>query len=67
MPARVLFVGFDGLDSKLIGEWAEAGILPTFHALLQTSAFAATKNPPGLYGGAVWPTFNTGLSPGRNG
>ena len=67
MPARVLFIGFDGLDSKLLGEWAEAGILPTFRALLQRSTFGPTKNPPGLYGGAVWPSFNTGLSPGRNG
>jgi predicted AlkP superfamily phosphohydrolase/phosphomutase len=67
LPARVLFIGFDGLDSKLLCEWADAGILPAFRALLETSAFASTKNPPGLYGGAVWPTFNTGLSPGRNG
>ncbi|HKA34492.1 MAG TPA: alkaline phosphatase family protein [Candidatus Binatia bacterium] len=67
MPARVLFVGFDGLDSKLLGEWADAGILPTFRALLQRSSFGPTKNPPGLYGGVVWPSFNTGLSPGRNG
>ena len=67
MPARVLFVGLDGLDSKLLCEWAEAGILPTFRALLKSSAFGPTKNHPAFYGGAVWPSLNTALSPGRNG
>jgi predicted AlkP superfamily phosphohydrolase/phosphomutase len=67
LPARVLFVGLDGLDSNLLCEWAEAGILPTFRALLETSAFGPTKNPAALYGGAVWPSLNTSLTPGRNG
>ncbi|HEX2387254.1 MAG TPA: phosphodiesterase, partial [Candidatus Binatia bacterium] len=67
MPARVLFVGFDALDSELLREWAEAGVLPTFRSLLKTSACGATQNPPGLYGGAVWPAFVTSLSPGYNG
>jgi len=67
LPARVLFVGFDALDSELLREWAEAGVLPTFRSLLKTSACGATQNPPGLYGGAVWPAFVTSLSPGHNG
>jgi predicted AlkP superfamily phosphohydrolase/phosphomutase len=67
LPARVLFVGFDALDSELVREWAAAGVLPTFRSLFESSAFGATKNPPGFYGGAVWPAFTTALSPGRNG
>jgi hypothetical protein len=53
LPARVLFVGFDALDSELVREWAAAGVLPTFRSLFENSAFGATKNPPGFYGGAV--------------
>lgn len=67
MPARILFVGFDSLDKNLLLEWSASGALPTFRALLESSASADTKNPPGLYGGAVWPSFATGLSPGRHG
>jgi predicted AlkP superfamily phosphohydrolase/phosphomutase len=67
MSTRVLFVGFDSLDKDLVLQWAESGILPTFRALLKNSAYGAVQNPPGLYGGAVWPSFATGLSPAGHG
>jgi predicted AlkP superfamily phosphohydrolase/phosphomutase len=66
-PTRVLFIGVDAADKDLILEWSDQGLLPTFRSLLERSAWALTKNPTGLYVGAIWPSFWTGLSPARHG
>lgn len=66
MSTRVLFVGFDSLDKDLLLQWAEGGILPTFRALMKSGTYGVTANPAGLYGGALWPSFITGLSPARH-
>jgi predicted AlkP superfamily phosphohydrolase/phosphomutase len=66
LPSRILFVGFDSLDKDLLVQWADQGLLPNFQALLKTSTYGATENPPGLYGGSLWPSFATGLSPARH-
>ncbi len=67
MAARVLFIGADALDQELVLAWARAGHLPTFRRLLETGAWAFSTPPPGLYVGAVWPSFYTATSPTRHG
>jgi predicted AlkP superfamily phosphohydrolase/phosphomutase len=62
-----LFLGLDSMDRDLILQWANAGILPTFRSLFERAAFGSTQNPPGLFVGAVWPSFFTGTSPARHG
>ena len=64
---RILFIGLDAGDKDLILQWAAEGQLPTFKKLFGTAAWGITRNPPGLYVGAVWPSFYTGLSPARHG
>ena len=64
---RLLCVGLDSMDPDLIREGAREGWLPTFAALFESAAFAPTINPPGLYIGALWPSFATALSPVRHG
>jgi predicted AlkP superfamily phosphohydrolase/phosphomutase len=64
---RILFLGIDAMDRDLVLQWAGAGILPTFRSLLERGASGPTLNPPGLYVGAVWPSFFTGVSPARHG
>jgi predicted AlkP superfamily phosphohydrolase/phosphomutase len=64
---RILFLAIDAGDKDLIREWADAGYLPTFRALRERGAWALTENPTGLFVGAIWPSFWTGLSPGRHG
>jgi predicted AlkP superfamily phosphohydrolase/phosphomutase len=66
-PARVLFIGVDAADKDLIQQWSDEGALPTFRALRQRAAWTTTVNPTGLFVGAIWPSFWTGLSPGRHG
>jgi len=66
-PARVLFIGIDAAESSLIRAWSEAGALPTLAALARSSLCGATTNAPGIYTGSVWPSFHTGVGPGRHG
>jgi predicted AlkP superfamily phosphohydrolase/phosphomutase len=64
---RVLFIGLDAMDPDLISQWASDGVLPAFASLFARGTFGSTHNPPGLYVGAVWPSFFTGVSPARHG
>lgn len=64
--AKVLFIGIDAADKDLILEWSRAGALPNFDKLLQTSTWGITQSPTGLYVGAIWPSFYTGVSPARH-
>ena len=66
MPARVLFLAADALDRDLVLQWAGDGTLPTFQRLLDRAAWGMSENPPGLFVGAVWPSFWTSVSPARH-
>ncbi|MGH7197318.1 MAG: alkaline phosphatase family protein [Candidatus Omnitrophota bacterium] len=65
--SKILFIGMDAGDKDLILGWAREGVLPAFERLLKESAWGITKNPPGLFVGAVWPSFATGASPSKHG
>ncbi|MFE1745125.1 alkaline phosphatase family protein [Coleofasciculus sp. H7-2] len=65
--SKILFIGIDAADKDLILQWAKAGLLPTFQSLLEKGAWGITTNPVGLYVGAIWPSFATGISPARHG
>jgi predicted AlkP superfamily phosphohydrolase/phosphomutase len=65
-PAKVLFIGIDAGDKDLIQQWSSDGHLPTFRKLFRSSAWSITNSPPGLYVGAIWPSFYTGVSPARH-
>jgi predicted AlkP superfamily phosphohydrolase/phosphomutase len=67
MGTRALFVALDAADRDLIAEWTADGHLPTFRNLEARALRGAVENPFGLYVGAVWPSFFTGLSPVRHG
>jgi len=64
---RVLLIGLDAYDPDLLQRWAADGALPTFRRLLACSLFGPTTTPTGLFVGAVWPSFATGVSPARHG
>ena len=66
VATRVLFIGADALDKDTVLAWAEDGTLPTFRRLLREGAWGVTDSPPGLYVGAVWPSFWTSVGPGRH-
>lgn len=64
--AKVLFIGIDAADKDLIMQWSRAGDLPNLNKLFETAAWGVTQNPIGLYVGAIWPSFYTGVSPARH-
>jgi predicted AlkP superfamily phosphohydrolase/phosphomutase len=69
MPARrapVIVLGLDSLDPGLARVWADAGELPNLAKLFAESARCEVRNPTGLYVGALWPSFATGLGADRH-
>lgn len=60
---RVLLIALDAADKDSLLAWAGTGALPTFARLLETAAWGTTESPPGLFVGAVWPSFWTSTSP----
>lgn len=66
MP-RLLTVGLDAADKDIIGEWANAGLLPAFKSLMSGSTWGDVENPRGLEAGSCWPTFYSGCLPSETG
>lgn len=62
MSARVVVLGLDAFDPTMARELAAAGRLPAIASLLEGGARARTRNPYGLFVGALWPTVITGRS-----
>ncbi|MHC4957426.1 MAG: alkaline phosphatase family protein [Planctomycetota bacterium] len=64
-PRRVVVLGFDGVDPKILREYM--GELPALRSLAETGSFlpCRTTNPP--ESPVAWATFATGLNPGDHG
>lgn len=65
-PTRVLFVAFDAADRTLATQLARDGKMPVLRSLLEQGRSVEVDSPYGLFVGAVWPTFMTGVNAGRH-
>jgi len=65
-PARVACITLDAAEQTLLRQWVSQGLLPHFGRLLEESVSSATRNPEIIYSGTLWPSFNTGVWPGRH-
>lgn len=67
VSARLIIIGFDGMDPKLAQQWMNDGSLPNFSRLAAKGSFEplATSNPP--QSPVAWSGFATGLQPGGHG
>jgi predicted AlkP superfamily phosphohydrolase/phosphomutase len=63
----LLILGIDAADRHLIKEWAADGSLPVFARLFAKATHGDSRNATGMVAGTVWPTFYTGVLPGRTG
>ena len=62
---RVVVIGFDGADARLVERYMEQGLLPNLKALREAGMYAPLRstNPPQTP--VSWATFATGINPGR--
>ena len=67
MNKKVLIIGLDGAAMPLIEKWAGAGELPYFSRLMQQGSWGLLKSTPSFGSASAWPSFHTGLNPGRHG
>lgn len=63
----VAVIALDACDPDVASGLARQGRLPNLAQLLDRSARARVRNPPGLFVGAVWPSFATGRGPAGHG
>lgn len=64
---RLLVIGLDAVDKTTLFRFAQAGHLPHIARLMERAAWTTSDGLPGLYAGAVWPSFWSALSPARHG
>ncbi len=64
---RLVLIGLDACDPLTVGRMAAAGRLPHIARLLAEAARCRVRNPYGLFVGATWANFATGVAPDRHG
>jgi predicted AlkP superfamily phosphohydrolase/phosphomutase len=64
--ARVACITLDSAEQSLLLKWVNRGLLPHFGKLLEASVSSATRNSEIIYSSTLWPSFNTGVWPGRH-
>jgi len=66
-PLKVLFLAIDAGNKWLIEKWASEGTLPNLRSLFTKGLVGNTMSVEGLYEGATWPSFYTGVHPAHHG
>ena len=64
---KVVVLGVDAIDERLMNKWIDEGKLPNFKRLRDQGHYSAleTSHPP--MSPAAWSTMTTGLNPGKTG
>jgi predicted AlkP superfamily phosphohydrolase/phosphomutase len=64
---RVLVIGLDMGDGGLIRQWSRMGRLPGLAALAAAGVWFDLETPAEVLHTSAWPSFATGMLPGRHG
>ncbi len=67
MPKRVLIIGWDGVDWKVVQPMLDAGELPNLQSLIERGAYGDCLSSVPSHSWCAWPTFMTGLNPAGHG
>ncbi|MGH2752942.1 MAG: alkaline phosphatase family protein, partial [Actinomycetota bacterium] len=67
MPERVLIIGWDGVDWKVLRPMLDAGELPNLEALIGRGAHGDCLSTVPSHSWCAWPSFMTGLNPAGHG
>jgi len=65
--SRILVIGIDGGTFDLIQPWAEAGDLPNLTFLMSEGVHTPLESTRPPVTSPAWPTFATGMNPGKHG
>lgn len=63
----LILLGLDAMDVELVQHWSREGVLPGFQRLFASAAQGRLDSPAQVMQGSIWPSFVTGLNPGRHG
>jgi predicted AlkP superfamily phosphohydrolase/phosphomutase len=66
-PRKVYLFGLCSAEPSWLLDGAGSGRLATLGGLLQRGLWGRTRSFPGLFEGVTWPSFFTGVGPGRHG
>lgn len=64
---RVIVLGIDGMDPKLLQQYVDEGVLPNFKKLIDQGDFKPLKSSMPPLSPTAWSDFITGMSPGGHG
>ncbi|HNP64539.1 MAG TPA: alkaline phosphatase family protein [Woeseiaceae bacterium] len=67
VDARVIVLGFDGLDPGLAERWMNEGLMPNFARLAETGSYQALATTTPAQSPVAWSSFATGTGPGEHG
>ena len=65
--SRVLLVGWDGADWRILDPMLESGMLPNLQALIDRGARGVLRSTTPNHSWAAWPSFLTGVEPSNHG
>ena len=65
--SRLVLLGIDAADSRVVRQWAGEGRLPTLADLLASGVVAPVETPVAVLEGGTWPTLLTSSSPATHG
>lgn len=63
---KVIVLGFDGLDPRVVKKMASNGKLPNFKILMESGSFSKLKTTLPPQSPVAWSTFITGTNPGKH-
>jgi len=64
---KVVVVGMDGLDPKLLEQFMDQGLLPNFQKLREQGTYTRLATTLPALSPVAWASFSTGSNPGRHG
>jgi predicted AlkP superfamily phosphohydrolase/phosphomutase len=65
--SRVLLIGWDGADWRILDPMLESGMLPNLQSLLDRGAKGVLKSTIPNHSWAAWPSFLSGVEPSNHG
>ena len=66
-PGRVIVIGLDGADWRLLQPWLHAGHLPTLARLVRGGVHGPLRSTIRPESSLAWSSFSTGVNPGKHG